>query len=66
MPKSITVKPKKRGRPATGRDPLVGVRIPTELIAEIDAWARRSKITRSEAIRQFIEAALPKAPKRRP
>ena len=65
MAESITVKPKKRGRPATGRDPLVGVRIPIELIAEIDTWAKHNKITRSEAVRQLIEAALPKTLKRR-
>jgi hypothetical protein len=66
MPKSISVKPKKtdaaepkkRGRPATGKDPLVGVRIPVELTAEIDAWAKQNGVSRSEAIRRMIEHVL--------
>jgi hypothetical protein len=58
MPKSISVKPKKRGRPATGKDPLVGVRIPIELTAAIDSWANRNKVSRSEAIRRLVEQAL--------
>ena len=66
MAKSISVKPKKRGRPATGRDPLVGVRIPVELIAELDGWAKHNSVTRSEAVRQLIEGGLPKAAKRPP
>ena len=59
MAKSIKVKPK-RGRPATGKDPFVGVRLPTELISQIDAIAMKSKVTRSEAIRQLLEAGLSK------
>jgi len=55
---SIAVKRKKRGRPATGVDPLVGVRIPKETIAEIDAWARSNDTTRSEAIRRLVERGL--------
>ena len=35
MAKSIKARPKKRGRPATGKDPLYGVRIPDELMADI-------------------------------
>jgi hypothetical protein len=58
MRKSIAVKQKKRGRPATGFDPLVGVRFPTELTKSVDAWAGRNGLTRSEAIRRFVEEAL--------
>jgi hypothetical protein len=57
---TVLVKPKKRGRPATGVDPFVGLRFPAERIAEIDAWAKRRKLTRSEAIRQMVELALSK------
>jgi hypothetical protein len=65
MAKSITVTPKKRGRPATGRDPFVGVRLPPALIAEIKKWAAKSNggISRSEAIRRLVEIGL-RAPKR--
>ena len=33
-----TVKPK-RGRPATGRDPFVGIRLPELLLKEIQLWS---------------------------
>jgi Arc/MetJ-type ribon-helix-helix transcriptional regulator len=59
MTKSIAVKPKKRGRPATGKDPLVGIRIAPELTAKIDEWAQRNAFeSRSEAIRHMIELVL--------
>jgi Arc/MetJ-type ribon-helix-helix transcriptional regulator len=72
MAKSISVKHKKRGRgrPATGHDPLVGVRMPPELRARIDAWAARQEDTPSlsEAVRRMLErqlAAEPEAEKPR-
>lgn len=50
------VKPKKRGRPATGKDPFIGVRLPPEMIARIGNWAKRQKTeSRSAAIRELIE-----------
>ncbi|MGD9884904.1 MAG: hypothetical protein AB7F22_35680 [Reyranella sp.] len=57
MAKSIKVKPKKRGRPATGKDPLIGARFPPALIEAIDAWSAASEqpMTRSEAIRRLVE-----------
>jgi Arc/MetJ-type ribon-helix-helix transcriptional regulator len=59
MAKSITVKPKKRGRPATGRDPFVGIRLPPKLISEIDGWAKKAEAqSRSEAIRRLVELGL--------
>jgi Arc/MetJ-type ribon-helix-helix transcriptional regulator len=58
MKKSIAVKPK-RGRPATGRDPFVGIRLPASLIDEIQAWSdRHEAASRSEAIRRLIELGL--------
>ncbi len=57
MAKSISVKPK-RGRPATGRDPLVGVRFPVSAIYEIDGYAEGSGVSRSEAIRRLVELGL--------
>jgi hypothetical protein len=57
--KSIRVIPKKRGRPATGKDPLVALRLPPEMIADVDGWAERyDKASRSEAIRALIERGL--------
>jgi hypothetical protein len=63
MAKSIKVIPKKRGRPATGKDPLLAIRAPSVLIAAIDAWAAKDGLARSEAVRRLIEAGL-KANKR--
>jgi hypothetical protein len=58
MKKSIRVKPKKRGRPATGKDPLIGARLPAMLITKLDAWASRESIGRSEAVRRLLDRAL--------
>jgi len=63
MSASILVKPKKRGRPATGKDPLLAFRAPPELTERIDAWAAKQKDapSRSEAIRRLLEKAFGKA-----
>jgi hypothetical protein len=61
MRKSIEVVPKKRrGRPATGRDPVTAIRLSPEFRAAIDAWAARQedKPSRSEAIRRLAERQL--------
>jgi hypothetical protein len=60
MRKSIKVKPKKRGRPATGKDPLVGVRMPAELRQQIEGWAasQEEALSLSSAIRQLVEHGL--------
>lgn len=58
MVRSIQVQPKKRGRPATGKDPLVGARFPQELIDAIDGWAAKNDASRSEAIRWLVEMGL--------
>jgi hypothetical protein len=54
MGRSITVKRKRPGRPATGTDPLVGVRLPPTIIVAIDADADANSETRSEAIRRIL------------
>jgi hypothetical protein len=58
MKKSIKVMPKKRGRPATGKDPQIVARMPAEMLANIDAWATANEIIRSEAIRRLVELGL--------
>src|SRR4051812_20882766 len=47
---------KKRGRPATGQDPVISFRIGPRLKRAIDEWRRTqlNKPSRSEAIRGFI------------
>jgi hypothetical protein len=54
------VRPKKRrGRLATGKEPLVGVRLPPELIERIDIWAKREgAATRSDALRRLVDQSL--------
>ena len=67
MQKSISVKrkmaaaraPGKPGRPATGTEPLYGVRIGDGLIQQIMQWAdANGPLSRSEAIRRLVELGL--------
>jgi Arc/MetJ-type ribon-helix-helix transcriptional regulator len=61
MAKSNKVIPKKkRGRPATGKDPLTALRLPPRLTKEIEAWAAKQddEPNRSEAIRRLVELGL--------
>ena len=55
---SIPVSQKKRGRPATGQDPTITVRLPREMIDRLSEYAIRHGMTRSEAIKAFIEIGL--------
>jgi hypothetical protein len=54
MDESIKVHQKKRGRPATGRDPLISARIPQEAIDALEALAAREGETRSTIVRRAI------------
>jgi hypothetical protein len=58
MKKSIKVHPKRRGRPATGKDPLISARVPAEIVASIEAWGAAKAVTRSAAIRRLVEIGL--------
>ena len=61
MAKSNKVVPKKRrGRPATGRDPVTAIRLSEELRETVDRWAGKQDDTpgRSEAIRRLVELGL--------
>jgi hypothetical protein len=64
--KPISVIRKKRGRPPTGQDPVLAVRLSPPLRSEIENWAKRQndKPSRSEAIRRLIEFALAAKAKR--
>ena len=63
MAKKVKVIPKKRGRPATGRDPLVALRLPPSLVSQIEKWVGKqdSGLSRSEAIRRLVEKGLASA-----
>jgi hypothetical protein len=62
----VTQKKRGRGRPATGQDPTLTVRLPMALRSEIEAWAKQQKDrpSRSEAIRRLIVSALASNAKR--
>jgi hypothetical protein len=59
MPKSIKDNPK-RGRPATGKDPMVGVRMSEKFQDDIRAWAKKQadKPPLAPAIRRLVEIGL--------
>jgi hypothetical protein len=58
MAKSISVKRKRPGRPATGTEPLYGLRISDDLMGRIQKWAKDNSATRSDAIRRLVELGL--------
>ena len=60
MGKLIKAKPKKRGRPATGKDPLMGFRASPVMRASVVKWAegQPDEPTLSEAIRRLVELGL--------
>jgi metal-responsive CopG/Arc/MetJ family transcriptional regulator len=50
-----------RGRPVEiDADVAIGMRLPSKLLDELDTWAKSRAVTRSEAIREFIERGLRK------
>jgi hypothetical protein len=51
----ISVPPKRRGRPATGHDPSVKVRMPVDVIQAVERWASKFHgLDRSGAIRALL------------
>jgi hypothetical protein len=61
MTKSKSVVPKKRGRPATGRDPLIAFRADAAMRSAIDDWIAGQATpqpSRSEAIRRLVGLGL--------
>jgi hypothetical protein len=59
MAKSIKeIQKRGRGRPATGRDPAVTVRLPADSISAIDTRATKEEVTRAEMIRRLVELGL--------
>jgi hypothetical protein len=55
----MAVAPRKRGRPATGSDPVVRVKMPPDVIQAIERWAAKfADLDRSSAIRALVELGL--------
>ena len=50
--------PKKRGRPPTGKHPIIGFRSPPGLTARIDEFAEGRGLPRAAAIRRLVEQGL--------
>ena len=53
----------------TPRDPVVPVRLPPEMLADVDAWAKAAAVSRSDAIRGFIAKGLKRpsaSPRKKP
>jgi hypothetical protein len=50
--------PKRRGRPATGKDASRTFRLSDEFMTNLEAWATANGVTRSEAIRRLVEIGL--------
>ena len=48
------------GRPATGRDPVISIRLPAGMIESVQTWAAKQydEPVRSEAIRRLVEIGL--------
>lgn len=59
-------KKKKPGPKATGKTPLVALRLTTALTARLDTWAARKGFSRSDAIRGMIEMGLSQQPSGKP
>ena len=51
-------KKRRRGRPATGHDPVAGVRIPAKVLKKIDRLAEVLSMERSAAVRRLIDNGL--------
>jgi hypothetical protein len=63
MKRSISAKQKKRGRPATGITPMIGVRLSPDKRKAVEAWAKTmlDKPSLSEAVRRLVELGLASA-----
>lgn len=49
---------KKRGRPRTGHDPMIGLRVPRAILRKIDKLADALSMSRSGAVRWSIEQGI--------
>lgn len=60
MKKAIPKLEKKRGRPATGKDPVMSLRMPPEIRERAEDVADSKGITLSKAIIEVLAKHLPK------
>jgi metal-responsive CopG/Arc/MetJ family transcriptional regulator len=57
----MATRKRRPGRPVTGTDPVVTLRLPTALRQEVDRRARKANVNRSEMIRMVLEKAMRKS-----
>jgi len=57
MPKLPATR-RKPGPAPTGKSPVIGLRLPAQLIAALENWAKKNRLSRSEAVRRAIELML--------
>lgn len=56
---ALMAKKRSHHRLARAKNPLVSVRLPRQLIKQIDTWAKREGVaSRSEAIRRLVDQSL--------
>jgi metal-responsive CopG/Arc/MetJ family transcriptional regulator len=59
----MPVAPKRRrGRPVTGRVPIVTLRLPQDMIEALNRTADEEGVSRSEVVRRMIEKAMGREP----
>jgi hypothetical protein len=56
--KKNVIQKRRPGRPATGTQPLVTVRLPPEMIADLDKKAKAEGVGRSDIIRRLVGLGL--------
>src|SRR5260370_21724093 len=63
MKRSISAKQKRRGRPATGITPMIGIRLARDKRRAVETWAKTQldKPSLSEAVRRLVELGLASA-----
>jgi ribbon-helix-helix CopG family protein len=67
MKKLIKVARKRGGRASTrALNPQVAARLPSALIAEVEAWAAANNTSRSDAFRRLIELGLARSKSAKP
>lgn len=59
-------KKRKPGPKPTGKTPIIALRLSPALTTRLDSWAKRKGLSRSDAIRDMIEAGLGQQPSGKP
>ncbi len=55
---TLSVPKKKMGRPATGHDPSVTVRLPVDTLTQVEKWAENNGYSRSATVALAVELGM--------